>query len=148
MTVLGLQVSYYPAFRWDPEIDQSIHVPKDHDSLFRAAKQDFERLVEKISDKIIEEIDQTVPELPLKDLVSALSLLYLEPVHEPSIIICKLDYCFSTSCQACRTQVKKQEFSLIVTYHITTNSMSRLGLHFYPTHTLRHTYILLSVLLL
>ena len=40
--------------------------------LYRAAKQDFDSFIEKLSQKIIEEVDTTVPELPLKDLVCGL----------------------------------------------------------------------------
>lgn len=36
---------------------------------YHTAKQDFASFIEKLSQKIVEEVDTTVPELPLKDLV-------------------------------------------------------------------------------
>lgn len=41
----------------------------ENEMLYRAAKQDFDSFIEKLSQKIIEEVDTTVPELPLKDLI-------------------------------------------------------------------------------
>ncbi|KAF8453029.1 hypothetical protein BGX38DRAFT_1180511 [Terfezia claveryi] len=41
----------------------------ENEILYRTAKQDFESFIEKLSQKIIEEVDTTVPELPLKDLI-------------------------------------------------------------------------------
>ncbi|KAF8428370.1 hypothetical protein EV426DRAFT_587613 [Tirmania nivea] len=41
----------------------------ENEMLYRKAKQDFDSFIEKLSQKIIEEVDTTVPELPLKDLV-------------------------------------------------------------------------------
>lgn len=41
----------------------------DNEMLYRTAKQDFDSFVEKLSQKIVKEVDTTVPELPLKDLV-------------------------------------------------------------------------------
>lgn len=40
-----------------------------HDPDFRAAKKDWETFVESLSEKIAEK-DNTIPELPAKDLVS------------------------------------------------------------------------------
>lgn len=44
----------------------------EHDGLYKGAKSDFESFVESISKKIVENVDETIPELPLKDLVSVL----------------------------------------------------------------------------
>lgn len=41
----------------------------ENELLYRTAKQDFESFIEKLSQKIVEEVDITVPELPLKDLI-------------------------------------------------------------------------------
>lgn len=40
-----------------------------HDPDYRAAKRDFETFVETLTSKIIDK-DSTIPELPIKDLVS------------------------------------------------------------------------------
>jgi Conserved hypothetical protein (DUF2461) len=42
-----------------------------NDPDYRASLEDFKSFIEKLSEKIIE-IDDTIPELPLKDLVSPL----------------------------------------------------------------------------
>lgn len=44
----------------------------EHDGLYKGAKSDFESFVESISKRIVENVDETIPELPLKDLVSVL----------------------------------------------------------------------------
>jgi hypothetical protein len=44
-----------------------------HDPDYRASLADFDSFTEKLSEKLIER-DETVPELPLKDLVSSLHL--------------------------------------------------------------------------
>ena len=43
-----------------------------HDPDFRIAFQDFTTFTEKISEKVIE-ADETIPELPVKDVVSTMS---------------------------------------------------------------------------
>jgi len=44
----------------------------ENEVLYRSAKQDFDSFIEKLSQKVVEEVDKTVPELPLKDLVCGL----------------------------------------------------------------------------
>lgn len=48
---------------------------KLHDPDFRAAFQDFSTFTEKVSEKIVE-LDETIPELPVKDVVSLIVLLH------------------------------------------------------------------------
>lgn len=45
------------------------HTRTAHDADYRAAKKDWETFVETLTDKIVEK-DSTIPELPVKDLVS------------------------------------------------------------------------------
>jgi hypothetical protein len=40
-----------------------------HDPDYRAALQDFNTFIEKLSEKVVE-ADETIPELPVKDVVS------------------------------------------------------------------------------
>ena len=42
----------------------------EHDSTYRAGKSDFEMFVEHINAAMAERVDDTIPELPIKDLVS------------------------------------------------------------------------------
>ncbi|KUM66460.1 hypothetical protein ACN42_g571 [Penicillium freii] len=58
---------------------------KAHDPDYRAAKKDFETFVESLTPKIAE-VDATVPELPVKDLVGLriLLLLLFVPAHKLS----------------------------------------------------------------
>lgn len=42
----------------------------EHDSAYRAGKSDFEKFVEHINAAMAERVDDTIPELPIKDLVS------------------------------------------------------------------------------
>jgi hypothetical protein len=42
----------------------------EHDSFYRAGKADFEKFVEYMNATIPERVDDTIPELPIKDLVS------------------------------------------------------------------------------
>jgi hypothetical protein len=41
-----------------------------HDPDYRAALQDFNTFTEKVSEKVVE-ADETIPELPVKDVVSS-----------------------------------------------------------------------------
>lgn len=55
-----------------------------HDADYRQAKSDFDTFVESLTDKIIEK-DDTIPELPPKDLVCRLPLvLPFAPTSPPS----------------------------------------------------------------
>lgn len=49
----------------------------EHDGLYKAAKSDFESFVESTSKEIVENVDDTIPELPLKDLVGILCFVLL-----------------------------------------------------------------------
>jgi uncharacterized protein DUF2461 len=53
-----------------------------NDPDYRASLADFKSFIEKLSERIIE-IDDTVPELPLKDLVSGLIMIrsYFPSLH-------------------------------------------------------------------
>lgn len=50
-----------------------------HDPDFRAAFQDFTTFVEKVSEKVIE-ADETIPELPVKDVVRVTNITLLGSV--------------------------------------------------------------------
>ena len=43
--------------------------PAVHDADYRQSKKDFDSFIERLTEKIIEK-DETIPELPPKDLVS------------------------------------------------------------------------------
>lgn len=55
-------------------------ITTEHDGLYKGAKSDFESFVESASKRIVEIVDETIPELPLKDLVSVScsALLYAD----------------------------------------------------------------------
>jgi hypothetical protein len=60
-----------------------------NDPDYRASLTDFKSFIEKLSERIIE-IDETVPELPLKDLVSGLATLTSlssAPLRQTNLII-------------------------------------------------------------
>lgn len=40
-----------------------------HDAEFRQAEKDWHSFVEKLTEKLVEEVDDTIPELPVKDVV-------------------------------------------------------------------------------
>jgi hypothetical protein len=50
-----------------------------HDPDYRAALQDFNTFTEKVSEKVVE-ADETIPELPVKDVVSSISRF-----HAPTV---------------------------------------------------------------
>lgn len=52
-------------------------ITTEHDGLYKGAKSDFESFVESTSKIIVEIVDETIPELPLKDLVSVLCYAFL-----------------------------------------------------------------------
>lgn len=43
--------------------------PSVHDAEFRQAEKDWHSFVEKLTEKLVEEVDDTIPELPVKDVV-------------------------------------------------------------------------------
>lgn len=47
-----------------------------HDADYRASKKDWDTFVETLTERIIEQ-DETIPELPAKDLVSSLPRSFL-----------------------------------------------------------------------
>lgn len=62
----------------------------ENDGAYRAAKSDFEAFVEKVTAVMIEDVDATIPELPLKDVVSQPTL----PVLSVVACACRMDKLF------------------------------------------------------
>lgn len=58
----------------------------EHDGLYKAAKSDFESFVESTSKEIVESVDDTIPELPLKDLVCVLLAFSFSPSSHSSCV--------------------------------------------------------------
>lgn len=87
LSLLCSPSQYTDSLKWSPPI--YIHKYKflgtwvlrvgttEHDGLYKAAKSDFESFVESTSKDIVGSVDDTIPELPLKDLVGVLCFVLL-----------------------------------------------------------------------